>query len=143
MDYSILAGELLEHLRENSKHKLQRETEDFAHGEMSILAYLCFKEDGVCPGILCTSLGMTTPRISAAISSLGKKQLITRASDPSDRRKIHIHISETGRMLVHNKHRKITCELAHLLESLGEDDAREYVRIVGRISESSKAEPLI
>lgn len=136
-DYGALAEELLDHMRENSKLDYHRGAIDFSHGEMSILAHLCYKQDGVCPGTLCSVLGMTTPRVSAALAGLCRKSLIKRRGDPGDRRRIHIYITDKGRAYIDTRHRRLTDDIAVMLRSLGEDDAREYVRIVGRISSLS------
>lgn len=136
-DYSILAHELLLKLCDNARLRYQRDLGDFSHGEMSILDHLCYSEDGICPGVLCDTLGMTTPRISAAIASLQKKGLVTRETDPADRRKIHIFISEEGRALVTEKREELREHITKILISLGEDDAKEYVRIMGRINENA------
>lgn len=133
-DYDELAEELIDYMRENFRLEYHRGAVDFSHGEMSILAHLCYKEDGVCPGTLCRVLGMTTPRVSAALAGLCRKKLILRRGDPGDRRRIHIHITDKGRKYIDTRHKILTENIIQMLRSLGEDDAREYVRIAGRIS---------
>lgn len=133
-NYETLAAELLTGLCDNEKLRYRRELGDFSHGEMSILTHLCYCENGVCPGVLGDELGMTTPRISAAISSLHKKGLVTRESDPEDRRRIHIYISREGRLLVSEKKQELESSITALLSHLGEDDAREYIRLTQKIN---------
>ncbi|MBR6807599.1 MAG: winged helix-turn-helix transcriptional regulator [Clostridia bacterium] len=133
-DYSMLASQLLDELCDDSRLRYRRDLEDFSHGEMSILTYLCYTENGVCPGDLCETLGMTTPRISAIIAGLQKKGLVSRVTDAGDRRKIHIYISEEGRVLVDGKKDALRADISHILSLLGEDDAKEYVRIIGKIN---------
>lgn len=135
MDYGTLAKELLNIMSESSRMKYRRDAADFAHGEMSILAYLCFHEDGVCAGRLCGELKMTTPRISAALSGLLKKNFISKETDLNDRRRIHIFITDKGRELVIKKHEELQENITRMLSLLGEHDAREYVRLSGKISE--------
>lgn len=134
MDYGTLAKELLNIMNENSRMKYRRDVADFAHGEMSILAYLCFHEDGVCAGRLCGELKMTTPRISAALSGLSKKNFIFKETDLNDRRRIHIFITDKGRELVIRKHEELQKDMTRMLRLLGERDAKEYVRLVGKIT---------
>lgn len=133
-DYNILAAQLLSELCDNARLRYRRELEDFSHGEMSILTYLCYTEDGACPGVLCDTLGMTTPRISAIIAGLQKKGLVSRVTDAEDRRKIHIYVSDEGRALVETKKETLKEDIAYILSLIGEDDAKEYVRIIGKVN---------
>lgn len=133
-DFSLIATDLIHILCNNSKLTYQRQLDDFSHGEMCILAHLCYRENGICAGVLCETLCMTTPRISAAISVMQKKGLVVRRTDPEDRRKVHIHITDEGRLLVNEKRDELTSRLSSLLSCLGEEDAKEYVRIMGRIN---------
>lgn len=134
MDYGTLADELLGYIRNNSKMKYQRAAEDFTHGEMSILCYLHFSENGACPVVLCSAVGMTTPRMSAALKSLTDKGLVKRRIDDSDKRRVHIYITEDGNALVSSRYGELRRNIASVLEALGEADAGEYVRISGRLS---------
>lgn len=134
-DYTTMAAELLELMLENTKLEYHRGTVSFSRGEMSILAQLCYKKDGLSPGELCETLGMTTPRVSAVLSGLLRKEYICRTVDPSDRRRIHIYITDEGRSYTSARYSTLTDNITELLRSLGEDDAREYLRIVGKIGE--------
>ena len=134
MNYVTLAEEFLGYIRKNSKLKYQRAAEDFTHGEMSILCYLHFAENGACPVALCSALGMTTPRMSAALRSLTDKGLVKRKTDDSDKRRVHIYITENGDALVEERYGELKKNIAGMLEALGEADAREYVRISGKLS---------
>jgi len=133
-DYNLLASQLLGELCDNARLRYRRDLEDFSHGEMSILTYLCYRENGACPGDLCETLGMTTPRISAIIAGLQKKGLVSRVTDAGDRRKIHIYVSDEGRALVETKKEALRDDISRILSLLGEDDAKEYVRIIGKVN---------
>lgn len=133
-DFNLLAAQLLNELCDDARLRYRRDLEDFSHGEMSILTYLGYRENGACPGDLCEMLGMTTPRISAIIAGLQKKGLVSRVTDAGDRRKIHIYISDEGRTLVESKKEALTGDISHILSLLGEDDAKQYVRIIGKIN---------
>ena len=138
VNYNELALELLDCLCSNSKLKFQKNAEDYTHGEIKILTLLTHRDGGISPGDICETLGMTTPRISAALASLTKKELITRVTDPRDKRRLHIYITDSGKALVESKKRELTDSLSELLSDLGENDAMEYVRIMGRIRDRSR-----
>ena len=133
-NYENLATELITELCNNEKLSYRRGLGDFSHGEMSILAHLCYRENGACAGAIGESLEMTVPRVSAAISTLQEKGLVTKERDPEDKRKIHIYVSREGRLLVEEKKRELEDAVTSLLSRLGEDDAGEYVRIIKRIN---------
>ncbi len=132
-DYNTLASELVEYIRECSDTKHNKYAEDYTHGEFRILTLLSTHTDGISPGDICELLSMTTPRISAAVAGLVRKGLVERVTDELDRRRLHIYITEKGSALVNGKRDELTASFAELLEYLGEEDARQYVRIMGRI----------
>lgn len=138
MDYTSLAEELLGQLIKNSKLEYHRDAEDFSQGEMRILSYLYFECDGECSCKLCRAIGMTTPRLSAALSGLERKNLIERITDADDRRRIHVYITAKGRDLVLSRRKKAIALIGRTLEALGEADAKEYVRIMEKITDMSR-----
>ena len=140
VNYTFLATELLKCLCASADAKHQRSTEDFTHGEMRILSLLSDKGDGISPTDICELSSMTTPRISAAIASLTKKELVLRRTDERDKRRLRIYITDKGRALVDAKKKELTDSLADLLMHLGETDAKEYVRIMERIREDALCE---
>lgn len=134
-DYNILADELVENLRFCADAKHNRNAEDYTHGELRILTLLVARPEGISPHDICTELGMTTPRISAAVAGLVKKGLAMRVNDELDRRRLHIYITDSGRDFVEGKRGELVAAFSELLEYLGEDDAEQYVRIMKRIGE--------
>ena len=140
VNYTSLASELVNCLCITADAKHNRNTEDFIRGELRILAYLAGNGNGSSPGDIGESLNMTTPRMSAAVSTLTKKELVTRVTDERDKRRLHIYITEKGKSLVEEKKANLTESLADILRYLGEDDAKEYVRIMSRICESDLCE---
>ena len=140
VDYTSLATELVKCLCVSADAAHCRNTEDFIHGELRILAFLSDNGDGTSPGDICEKLNMTTPRMSAAVSSLVKKGLVTRITDERDKRRLHVYITDKGQSFVNSKKSELTESLEELLRYLGEDDAREYVRIMSRIRENDLCE---
>lgn len=131
--YNELADKLFDILCTNARLTYQEDLGDFSHGELSILAYLRAERSGLCSGELAESLGMTMPRISAAISGLVKKGLVTKSTDSEDRRKIRIHITPAGIEHIIKKETRLREHISNILSKLGEEDAGEYVRISERI----------
>ena len=133
-DFNRMAEELLHILCENARLRYRRELNDFSYGELSILTVLSSSEKGLSPGEMCDILGMTTPRVSAAISGLKRKGYVISKPDSEDRRKVNVSITEEGLSLISAKREEISEFIAAVLTDLGKDDAEEYVRILGKIN---------
>ena len=52
-----------------------------------------------------------------------------RIPDPTDNRQVIVRLSEKGIELLEKHHLEVVRYMAKILENLGEEDAREYVRI--------------
>ncbi len=131
--YNELADKLFDILCTNSRLAYQEDLGNFSHGELSILAYLRDERSGICSGELAESLGMTMPRISAGVSGLAKKGLVSKMTDAEDKRKVRIHITPAGLEYISEKETRLREHILNILSKLGEDDAGEYVRISERI----------
>ena len=131
--YNELAEKLLAILCENARLAYQEELGEFSHGELSILKHLRDERSGLTSGELAEALSMTLPRMSAALSSLVKKDYISKAADIDDKRKTRIHITPAGLDHVTEKESILREKVLFILSALGENDAREYVRISERI----------
>lgn len=108
------------------------------HGEMFILDYLDRKCHTAMPGEISSMTGRSTARTAIALRNLEEKGLIVRDIDKADRRKIIVSITEEGRKLTREEREAMQSRMSAVIEVLGEDDAREYIRITKRIVEISE-----
>ncbi len=133
MEFRTLAEDLL---RTMAYQKMPMEKPNqMSVGERGILNYLRYVRDGALAGDLSRDLGITTGRTASALKSLEKKGLIARDAAEDDRRCVVVHITPSGVEAAESL-RKVVLEHTELmLRTLGEDDARAYVRIVKRIVE--------
>lgn len=60
--------------------------------------------------------------------------MLKRVVDENDKRRIRVYITEDGKKFCIHKHREIINKVTTLLEHLGEEDAKEYIRIMKKIS---------
>ena len=133
MDYHALAQELIRTL---SYRKLPTEsTRQLSSGEQGILNYLHFVRDGVMAGELSREIGITTGRTAIALKNLESKGLIRRQISEEDRRCVQVCITPAGQSAAEAMRAKVLDATVYVLTALGEQDAREYVRIVKRIAE--------
>jgi DNA-binding MarR family transcriptional regulator len=139
MDYSQLATEFLESQGRMMKSSFwPKKANAFLHGEMFILNYLNFRQGEALPSELSAAMNTSTARVAMALKSLESKGLIERHADFKDRRKVIVSITDQGRELVESERRDMHQRMVALLTELGEEDARAYIRLAGRIAEISE-----
>ena len=140
MDYTGLAAELLEKMQSLHKAKPHRLINEALQGGAFVLQYIALHGGDVLPGEISQEMCVSSARVAAALNGLEDKGLITRRIDRNDRRKILVGVTEEGKAYAERQNRAVTEKAAELLELLGERDAREYVRITGRLAETMKEE---
>ncbi len=133
MEFRTLAEDLL---RTMAYQKMPMEKPNqMSVGERGILNYLRYVRDGALAGDLSRDLGITTGRTASALKSLEKKGLIARDAAEDDRRCVVVHITPSGVEAAESLRKEVLEHTELMLRTLGEDDARAYVRIVKRIVE--------
>jgi DNA-binding MarR family transcriptional regulator len=133
MDYSSLTDELLKKLVAMKRSHSHKKLGEFVEGEMFVLNVLTFGKDKALPGELAALMKTSTSRIAAILNGLERKGLITREIDEADRRRILVALTAAGKELVLEKHQRIYDFTKSVLERLGEDDAREALRLLDRV----------
>lgn len=135
MDYSKLAVELLNKMqllhRTNPKNNLT----DALRGESFVLQYLLSHDEAVLPGEIGSEMNVSSARIAQTLNSIEKKGWITRQIDPDDRRRIIVKLMPEGKTEAEKQQQKLMDDAAKILDLLGEHDAKEYVRIMGKLAE--------
>jgi DNA-binding MarR family transcriptional regulator len=137
VDYSALATELLESLSVMVRTATQKEVDEFARGEMFIMNYLVDSGGTALPSELSAAMDASTARVAAALKSLERKGLVVRHLDRTDRRKTRVVITDRGRQAVMDKRRQMHDHMVKVMRELGQDDAKEYLRLIRRIAEIS------
>jgi MarR family transcriptional regulator, organic hydroperoxide resistance regulator len=135
MDYRALANELISNMTKNPKMPFQKKVDDLSHGERRILGFLTFWKNEATSGELSEKLFLSTPRVAAALNSLSKKGFIERNKDENDKRIVIVTITDAGKSFMMEEHEEALSMLEKTLQKLGEKDAKEFVRILKRISE--------
>ena len=131
MDFRMLAEDLL-HTIAYRKMPTEKPNQ-MSVGERGILNYLRYVHDGVMAGDLSRNLGITTGRTASARKSLENKGLIARGVVAGDRRCVIVRITPEGSAAAEALRSQILTYMEDMLRTLGEVDARAYVRIVKRI----------
>lgn len=113
-------------------------------GEINALMMLSIMEargEVVRPGMLAACSHATPGAVSQTLKSLEEKGLIVRRRGEGDSRSVTISLTNAGREFEKEGRRLHDERFMHMLEFLGEDDAREFVRIVNRMLEFEESHP--
>lgn len=135
MDYNELAAELMQKMYTLRQAQPQKQLDESMQGEHFVLHLISFHQRSILPSEISNRMGISSARIAAALNSLERKGLITRQIDTSDRRRILVDLTAEGKALADEQHKKAMEMLTNTLRQLGELDAREYVRITGKLAE--------
>lgn len=135
MDYSELAMKLMEIMFMLHKEKKHQEMSRSVHGETFVLEYIHMRKGDVIPSEISSQMGISSARIAATLGNLEKKNLIIRKIDQNDRRRILVTLTSQGKEAAEKQHAEVIGNVIHMLESLGEYDAQECVRILGKIAQ--------
>ncbi|MCL2025138.1 MAG: MarR family transcriptional regulator [Coriobacteriia bacterium] len=96
----------------------------------------------VTPGQIGDVMNVSSARIAQTLNSIEKKGLITREIDVNDRRKVLVTLTPAGAKAAEEHLRTITELATKMLTLLGEEDAKEYVRITGKLADIFERESL-
>lgn len=104
-------------------------------GENFLLDYLSAQNGCSTPGTLREVLGVSAPRTAAMLRALEEKGMLRRCADSHDRRRVVVQLTERGRRTAEQMHAALCAHVQHVLKQLGEQDSRELIRLLGRITE--------
>lgn len=74
-------------------------------------------------------MGVSSARIAALLKHLEQKGWISRSADEHDERRVNVLLTDAGRELINSRRRDAIERVSAALRELGEEDAREYVRL--------------
>ena len=102
----------------------------FVQGEDALLLFLNHFRRPVLAGELADKLGLTSGRVANILKRLEEKDQIRRMQDGEDRRRVFVSLTETGKALSDEKYQNLVRQHHDLLEFLGEENARELLRLL-------------
>lgn len=133
MYYEALADELLHICANLLRVPAHQKLSNMLRGELFVLNYLYDHDTIVHPKELSENLSVSTARIASLLKHMEEKKLIVRTPDPEDSRQIIVRLTPSGKHTIQKYRKDVLSYLARTLESLGPDDAREYIRIQKKI----------
>lgn len=135
MNYRELAEQFFKKSHEMKKIQHHKMLDECLQGEAFTLLYLREKNGFALPSEISEEMVISSARVASILNNLEKKALITREIDQSDRRKILVKLTKSGRLQVEKDHQLMISQIAAMLECLGEEDAKNFVRITSKIVE--------
>jgi DNA-binding MarR family transcriptional regulator len=135
LDYDNLAVELLENMKALYRTKTHLHLNDAMCGEAFGLQYIALNGGSVLPGDISSEMNVSSARVAAALNNLEGKGLITRRTDKNDRRKVIVEITPEGKDIAEKHWNNIVYGATKFLALLGENDAKEFVRIMSRMKD--------
>jgi len=136
MHYTALARELVKKMILANKSESLAKLSQIGHGEIFALQVIAIHDGNITPGDISKAASTTPARIAAELNSLENKKLITREIDTNNRRRILVRITPAGKKAATKNQCEFIDAAVMLLKQLGEQDAREYVRIIGKLAET-------
>ena len=126
--YEQLAEQIFASL-DKHRHMPPEPVSGSIRGEMAVLRFLGQENRGMSAGAIAEELHMTTSRIAAVLNSLEKKDMITRESDPQDKRRVLVCLTDKGQAYHAERRNEAKQHLGALLSRLSLEDAKTYVRL--------------
>lgn len=133
MDFETLARELL-NVRTKLLHvPVHQEISRIVRGELFVLNYLNEHNGIAHPKELSENLAVSTARIARLLKHMEEENLIVRFTDINDSRQVIVQLTQLGSMQIDLTRKKVLDHTIRMLERLGPEDAREYIRIQEKI----------
>ena len=107
---------------------------DMSQGEMAVLCYLLFSHNGASAGELTAEFKVRSSRTAAILNGLERKGYAVRSSDPEDKRRVRVYITEKGKKFAWKEHEDAIRDFEYILQDIGQEDSYHLVRIIKRIT---------
>lgn len=137
MDKDILAKSLLDAFDSINKQELFEKMKIAFKGENLMLAILMDMGGKATPGELIKYTECTAARLTAIAKSLENKGFVKRIQNSEDKRSTIIEMTSEGIARFMLLQKESIERIFNLIEMLGENDAKEFVRLIKRLSEIS------
>lgn len=135
MDYSKLAEQFLQNAYRYRGSGPRKKFDDSMHGEAFALAYISQHGGTIIPSDISNEMLVSSARVAVILNSLEGKGLVTRQIDPEDRRRVLVGLTQKGQKLAEKRRQSIFDYTVRVLKALGEDDAQELVRLIGKLAD--------
>ena len=142
---AALRDEMFDIMQRMRQHRAMPPLPDgITRGEMNTLMMCAMLEkrgEVARPGAIATCTHATPGAVSQTLKALEEKGYIMRTRTQGDSRAVRISLTDAGHELEDAGRRMHDERLMDMLAYIGEDDAREFVRIMGRMLQFNEEHP--
>lgn len=135
MDYHELALDFMLKMYLLRQAKPHKQLDRSMQGECFVIQYIAHQKGSVVPSEISNIMEISSARVAAALNNLERKGMVTRDIDPDDRRRVLVNLTPKGEKMAKVQNQKLYERTVRMLSLLGEEDAKAYVRITGRLVE--------
>lgn len=132
-EYYEMARQLVHARRAHGYKNPTDITVAFARGEMATLGFLSSRDGGATPSQIAAEFDISSARVANLLNGLEHKGYVVRERSAEDRRKVNAKLTPEGLAVMSKRHDEGMNRLATMLAALGEQDARDLVRISRKI----------
>ena len=129
------AEKLLMLMTESQKKPVHQNARSLSSGEAGILHRLSERQEPMSAGELSRAMDIGSGGVANLLNALEKKGCVCRVTNPRDRRRIMVSLSDTGKQLIEEKKQEALELTAKLLTRLGREDTAELIRIYQKMLE--------
>jgi DNA-binding MarR family transcriptional regulator len=137
MDYNDLAKQCLQTFFQFYRTRTNQMMNESMRGEAYVLQYIANHDGDVVPGDISDAMSVSTARMATVLKGMENKGWISRHFDTRDKRRTILTLTQNGEEQADQCRTRLLHATAKMLEYLGENDAKEYIRILRRLSESN------
>ena len=117
----------------------ERITPDLPYNESMICRYLYQNQDiNVTATDLCNYMRMQKSQMNRTLTSMEKKELITRIRSEDDNRKIYVSLNDSMIKIYKKQHEKILKIVDELFEKIGYEKQPEVIELFDLITQTAK-----
>lgn len=88
---------------------------------------------GMCVGDITETMHISKPAVSQILNNLERRELITRAIDKKDRRKITVNLTPAGRAALHEAMTCLNEMMDDVLNSFGSENTKTLVALLNEL----------
>lgn len=129
MDYHQAARDLLHTLKTANRLAAFKRLNEYTRGEMAVLSYLRIHENEIIvPSEISDFCKISSARVATVLNTLEDKGYVTRNIHRSDRRKILVSLTASGKTRAYAAKEETIGHLIQVLEIMGEQDTIDFIR---------------
>lgn len=131
MSKEDLKNQLIESLSKIYFMEAFSQLTEFLQGELLVLYFLSQNTDmDLNPSIISSKLHISRPRITATLTTLGKKGFVTTKISKEDRRRIKVMLTPKGYSYIEEKRKNVENYFNVFVEKMDQEDTIELVRLI-------------